>query len=122
MPTRGFAMPSGQRFEVRAELINVTNHFNRGNLDKAKEVSFPIPPTSDEPDPLFLIREFGSDEVRLYRNGSFPTVKKKDGLDLLGPEQAGVALEVMKSDVSSSADLAYSYETGKGTDFIVLTR
>jgi ketosteroid isomerase-like protein len=53
-------------------------------------------------------RQFGSDEVRLYRNGSFPTVKKKDGLELLVPE-AGVAMEVMKTDMSSSADLAYSY-------------
>jgi ketosteroid isomerase-like protein len=53
-------------------------------------------------------RQLGSDEVRLYRNGSFPTVKKKDGLELLVPE-AGVAMEVMKTDMSSSADLAYSY-------------
>jgi len=59
-------------------------------------------------------REFGSDEVRLYRDGSFPTVKKKDALELLGPEQAGVAMEVMKTDMSSSADLAYSY--GSCTD------
>jgi ketosteroid isomerase-like protein len=59
-------------------------------------------------------REFGSDEVRLYRNGSFPTIGKKDGVELLGPEQAGVTMEVMKSDVSSASDLAYSY--GKYTD------
>ena len=54
-------------------------------------------------------RQFGSDEVRLYRDGSFPTVRKKDGLQLLGPEQAGIAMEVMKTDMSSSSDLAYSY-------------
>jgi ketosteroid isomerase-like protein len=54
-------------------------------------------------------RQFGSDEVRLYRNGSFPTIGKKDGAELLGPEQAGMAMEVMKTDMSSSADLAYSY-------------
>jgi len=59
-------------------------------------------------------RQFGSDEVRLYRDGSFPTVRKKDGLQLLGPEQAGIAMEVMKTDMSSSADLAYSY--GSCTD------
>jgi ketosteroid isomerase-like protein len=54
-------------------------------------------------------RQFGSNEVRLYRNGSFPTIGKKDGVELLGPEQAGTAMEVMKTDVSSSADLAYTY-------------
>jgi ketosteroid isomerase-like protein len=54
-------------------------------------------------------RQFGSDDVRLYRNGSFPALGKEAGAKLLGPEQASVAMEVMKSDMSSSADLAYSY-------------
>jgi ketosteroid isomerase-like protein len=54
-------------------------------------------------------RQFGSDEVRLYRDGSFPTVGKKAGIELLGSEQAGLAMDVMKSDMSSSGDLAYSY-------------
>ena len=54
-------------------------------------------------------RQFGSDEVRIYRDGSFPTVGKKAGVELLGSEQAGVAMEVMKSDMSGSGDLAYSY-------------
>jgi ketosteroid isomerase-like protein len=54
-------------------------------------------------------RQFGSDEVRIYRYGSFPTLGKEAGAKLLGPEQAGVAMEVMKSDMSSSADLAYTY-------------
>lgn len=54
-------------------------------------------------------RQFGSEEVRLYREGSFPTVGTKPGTELLGPEQAGVAMEVMKTDMSSSADLAYIY-------------
>jgi ketosteroid isomerase-like protein len=54
-------------------------------------------------------RQFGRDDVRLYRNGSFPAHGKEAGAKLLGPEQAGVAMEVMKSDMSSSADLAYCY-------------
>jgi ketosteroid isomerase-like protein len=54
-------------------------------------------------------RQFGSDEVRLYRNGSFPTIGKKDGAELLGSEQAGMTMDVMKTDVSSSVDLAYMY-------------
>ncbi len=54
-------------------------------------------------------RQFGSDEVRLYRNGSFPIIGKKAAAELLGPEQAGVTMEVMKTDMSGSADLAYSY-------------
>lgn len=59
-------------------------------------------------------RQFGGDEVRLYREGSFPTVGKKAAVELLGSEQAGVALEIMKTDVSGSADLAYDY--GKYSD------
>lgn len=54
-------------------------------------------------------RQFGSNEVRLYRDGSFPTAGKKAGTELLGSEQAGVAMEIMKSDMSRSGDLAYSY-------------
>jgi len=54
-------------------------------------------------------RQFGSDKVRLYRDGSFPMVGKKEAVELLGSEQAGVAMEVTKSDMSSSGDLAYSY-------------
>jgi ketosteroid isomerase-like protein len=59
-------------------------------------------------------RQFGGDEVRLYRDGSFPIVGKKAAVELLGSEQAGVALEIMKTDASSSADLAYDY--GKYSD------
>ena len=54
-------------------------------------------------------QQFGSDQVRLYRDGSFPTVGKKAAVELLGSEQAGLAVVVMKSDMSSSGDLAYSY-------------
>jgi ketosteroid isomerase-like protein len=54
-------------------------------------------------------RQFGSEEVRLYRDGSFPTIGKKAASELLGSEQAGLTMEVMKTDMSSSADLAYSY-------------
>jgi ketosteroid isomerase-like protein len=54
-------------------------------------------------------RQFGGDEVRLYRDGSFPTVGKKAAVELLGSEQAGVAMVVTKMDMSSSADLAYTY-------------
>ena len=54
-------------------------------------------------------RQFSGEEVRLYRNGSFPTIGKKDATELLGTEQAGLVMEVTKTDMSSSADLAYAY-------------
>ena len=53
--------------------------------------------------------QFGGDQVRLYRNGSLPAIGKKEGLALLGAEEAGLAMEVMKTDVSTTADLAYMY-------------
>jgi hypothetical protein len=43
-----------------------------------------------------------------------PTVGKDAGAKLLGPEQAGVALEVIAGNMSSSSDLAYYY--GKYSD------
>ena len=55
------------------------------------------------------LREFGGDEVRLYRDGSLPTVGKEAGAKLLGPEQAGMTLEVIAGNMSSSSDLAYYY-------------
>ncbi|MFL6591031.1 MAG: YybH family protein [Chthoniobacterales bacterium] len=54
-------------------------------------------------------RQFGAEEVRLYRDGSFPTIGKKAAVELLGTEQAGVAMEIAKTDISSSGDLAYNY-------------
>jgi ketosteroid isomerase-like protein len=59
-------------------------------------------------------REFGGDEVRLYRDGSLPAIGKDAGAKLLGPEQAGMALEVVAGNMSSSSDLAYYY--GKYSD------
>jgi ketosteroid isomerase-like protein len=54
-------------------------------------------------------RNFANDEVRLYRDGSFPALGKNAGVQLLGPEQAGVTMEMMMSDTSKSGDLAYGY-------------
>ncbi len=84
-----------------------------GTLQTLQEAQSAFVATA-KPDFTKAFRQFGSDEVRLYRDGSLPTVKKKDGLELLGPEQAGVAMEVTKTDMSRSADLAYSY--GSCTD------
>ena len=54
-------------------------------------------------------REAASSDVRLYRDGSFPTLGVEAGTGLLGSEQAGVTMEILRSDISSSADLAYHY-------------
>jgi ketosteroid isomerase-like protein len=59
--------------------------------------------------------EFGSGEVRLYREGSFPAVGHDAGTKLLGSEQAGVMMEIMKGDMSGSGDLAYCYGTSSDT-------
>jgi ketosteroid isomerase-like protein len=55
------------------------------------------------------LHEYGSQEVRLYRDGSFPAVGQDAAEKLLGTEQAGVTMELMKGDMSSSGDLAYNY-------------
>jgi ketosteroid isomerase-like protein len=60
-------------------------------------------------------REAASDGVRLYRDGSFPAIGKEAGTLLLGPEQAGIVIQIIKGDISSSADLAYHYGTYSDT-------
>ncbi len=60
-------------------------------------------------------REAASDGVRLYRDGSFPAIGRDAGMHLLEPEQAGVTMQIMKGDISSSADLAYHYGTYSDT-------
>jgi len=59
-------------------------------------------------------RNVASNDVRLFRDGSFPALGEAAGVQLLGPEQAGVTMEGIKSDMSKSGDLAYSY--GKYSD------
>jgi ketosteroid isomerase-like protein len=60
------------------------------------------------------LQQFGDGQVRLYRAGSFPAIGKESAARLLGPEQAGVTMETMKGEISSTADLAYHY--GKYSD------
>jgi len=59
-------------------------------------------------------RDSASSAVRLFRNGSFPALGVESGTKLLGSEQAGMTMEILQSDISSSADLAYHY--GKYSD------
>lgn len=80
----------------------------KGNEQSFKDIQVAFMATASR-DFTKAFRQFGSDEVRLYRDGSFPTIGKKAGAELLGSAQAGVALEVMKTEMSSSADLAYTY-------------
>jgi ketosteroid isomerase-like protein len=80
----------------------------KGTIDTFKDVQVAFIATA-RLDFTKAFRQFGSDEVRLYRDGSFPTINKKDGAELLGPEQAGMTMEVMHTDMSSTADLAYTY-------------
>ena len=89
------------------QLVTPKNHA-QGTLESLQETQSAFIATA-KLDFTKAFRQFGSDEVRLYRDGSFPTVGKKAAVELLGSEQAGVAMEVMKIDMSSSGDLAYSY-------------
>ena len=52
--------------------------------------------------------EFGGDEIRVYRDGHFPSVGKEEARSLLS-ESEGRILELIGGEVSSSADLAYTY-------------
>jgi ketosteroid isomerase-like protein len=97
----------------RLQLVLPKNH-GQGTLESWQQTQAAFLDTA-KLDFTRAIRQFGSDEVRIYRDGSFPTVGKKAAVELLGSEQAGVAMEVMKSDMSSSGDLAYSYGSSSDT-------
>jgi ketosteroid isomerase-like protein len=89
------------------KLVTPTNR-GQGTLESLQQTQSAFIATA-KLDFTKAFQQFGSDQVRLYRDGSFPTVGKKAAVELLGSEQAGLAMEVMRSDLSSSGDLAYSY-------------
>lgn len=54
------------------------------------------------------LREFGAEQIRFYRNGHFPTeIFKRAAIHLGSGDKT--SFEPLGGDVSSSADLAYSY-------------
>lgn len=50
-----------------------------------------------------------AEEIRVYREGSFPAVGKNAASALLSAKAGKVSFEQLGGDMSSSADLAYSY-------------
>ena len=54
------------------------------------------------------ILEFAADEIRVYRDGHFPSVGREAAHGLLA-ESTGQILEMMGGEVSTFADLAYTY-------------
>jgi len=55
------------------------------------------------------ILEFAGEELRVYRDGSFPAVGKSAAATLLGAKGGKISFEQMGGDMSRSTDLAYSY-------------
>lgn len=53
-------------------------------------------------------REFASEDVRVYRNGTFPTQGKKNGLQLVQNEKAQ-HYSFYAGQISSSGDLGFTY-------------
>jgi len=98
---------TGSDVKPRLQLMTPKNH-GQGTLESLQQTQNAFIDTA-KLDFTKAFRQFGSEEVRVYRDGSFPTVGKKAGVELLGSEQAGVAMEVMKIDASSTGDLGYSY-------------
>jgi ketosteroid isomerase-like protein len=55
------------------------------------------------------ILAFGAEEVRAYRNGSFPAVGKQAAFTSLQAKAGRLSFDQVGGDMSQSADLAYSY-------------
>ena len=51
----------------------------------------------------------GADEIRVYRDGSFPAVGKTAAGALLNAQSGKMSFESMRNDMSHSADLSYTY-------------
>jgi hypothetical protein len=56
-----------------------------------------------------------ADEIRVYRDGSFPAVGKNAAGAMLKAKAGKMSFESMGGDVSNSTDLAYSYGKYSGT-------
>jgi hypothetical protein len=54
-------------------------------------------------------RRFASNEVRVYRKGVMPCIGKEACGPSLSQQAGGRSMEVLKTDISSSDDLAYYY-------------
>jgi ketosteroid isomerase-like protein len=50
-----------------------------------------------------------SDDVRVYRDGALPAVGKDATARLLGPQRRKMSMAALGGDISTTADLAYSY-------------
>jgi ketosteroid isomerase-like protein len=59
-------------------------------------------------DSTAAVLEFAADEIRVYRDGHFPSVGKEAAHDSL-TESTGNIFEMIGGEVSSYADLAYTY-------------
>jgi ketosteroid isomerase-like protein len=54
---------------------------------------------------------FASEDVRLYRNGAFPSIGRQAAQAQFAPGQATFTWRPVKAEVSSSGDLGYTYGT-----------
>jgi hypothetical protein len=54
------------------------------------------------------LQKFASDDVRIYRKGSFPAQEKNNGLELVRNEKP-TQFGFYASDISSAADLGFTY-------------
>jgi len=55
------------------------------------------------------VLDIAADEIRTYRNGSFPAIGKNATRALLDQSAGKISFEQMGGDISNSADLAYRY-------------
>ena len=65
--------------------------------------------TAARADFITAVDKFGSDDIRVYRDGAFPAAGKKMAIQALTAQSGGSNMEVMHTDISSSGDLAYHY-------------
>ena len=55
------------------------------------------------------VDKFGSDEVRVYREGKLPVVGKTAAIRALSAHPRNLHMEILRTEVSSGGDLAYYY-------------
>jgi ketosteroid isomerase-like protein len=101
--------PSGKPEALRTSIPDEAGKVDleaRGKVLKESQLQFTDAAKSDLTDAIIGA---AGDEIRIYRDGSFPAIGKGNARTLIDAKKAKMSMESLGGDMSSTGDLAYTY-------------